>query len=91
MQFASGRFNSDHALHARKKKQENHNACLRVRSESAHGAAVWSCKTVDNKACLRGAATGGAEKNKKDLELPENDTPALTLTFSHQYPIMVLI
>jgi hypothetical protein len=36
------------------KKKENHNACLRVRSESAHGAAVWSCKTEDNMACLRG-------------------------------------
>jgi len=29
-------------------------------------------KTADNMTCLRGAATGGAEKYK-DLELPEKD------------------
>ena len=31
------------------------------------------------------------QKNNKDLDLPEKDGHALTLTFSDQYPIIVFI
>jgi len=45
------------------KRRENHKACLRVRSVSAQGGQPYGqAKTKDNMACLRGVATGGAEK-----------------------------
>ena len=40
----------------------NHRSCLRVRSVSAHGKAVWSGKIDDTLACLRGDVNGGAEE-----------------------------
>ena len=63
---------NDRALHARKRGgTTTHRACA-CAAKAHKGQPYGQVKTADNMACLRGVATGGAEK-EKDLEPTEND------------------
>ena len=54
-----------YALYMPGREPDKPGACMRVRSVSAHGVAISTGKTEDALACLRGAVSGGAEKNQR--------------------------
>jgi len=55
------------------KRRENHKACLRVRSVSAQGAAVWTGKKRQTIWHVCAALRPAVQKKYKDPELPEKD------------------
>jgi len=55
------------------KRRENHTSCLRVRSVSAQGAAVWTGKKRQTIWHVCAALRPAVQKKYKDSELPEKD------------------